>query len=292
MNTMGKILAVCNVLMALATAGFLVVDFATRTNWKKAYDELKRDQVVYQGSRDTSKETNTKLNVENKRLAAAVDTERSKVTEQEMLHKAVITKHADEIREANLKVTTAEVDKQRLQAEIDRLKEETNGLLITLAKREKTIVALENDTKDSLAKATTQTQQAILMQERNQQLLERIRQLTGTIADLQTKGNGNGSNIIRDPNQPNPPTTFVKGKIEKVDSKDRTLVHLSVGTDHGVNKNHTLEAYRTKPRPEYLGTIRIIDSRPHDSVGKLMRSNLPRPPLQEGDIVSSNLSNP
>ena len=41
MNTIGKILVVLNLVFALVVGGFLVIDFATRTNWKTAYESLK-----------------------------------------------------------------------------------------------------------------------------------------------------------------------------------------------------------------------------------------------------------
>ena len=46
------------------------------------------------------------------------------------------------------------------------------------------------------------------------------------------------TNVIRNPNEPNPPAVMVNGKIEKVDAD---LVQISLGTDQGVNKNNTLD---------------------------------------------------
>ena len=38
MNTLGKLLVIVNLLFALATGGFLAVDFASRTEWKAVAD--------------------------------------------------------------------------------------------------------------------------------------------------------------------------------------------------------------------------------------------------------------
>ena len=46
MNTFGKILAVCNLLVAVATAGFILVAFSTRTNWKTGFDSIGRENQV------------------------------------------------------------------------------------------------------------------------------------------------------------------------------------------------------------------------------------------------------
>ena len=46
MNTIGKILVVLNLVFALLVGGFLVIDFATRSNWKKEYEKLQSEMVV------------------------------------------------------------------------------------------------------------------------------------------------------------------------------------------------------------------------------------------------------
>ena len=74
---------------------------------------------------------------------------------------------------------------------------------------------------------------------------------------------GGDNNLTKNPNAPNPPTAFIKGKIEKVDPTDRTLVTISLGSDQGLQLRHTLEVYRLSPNPEYLGMIRIEDVRQH-----------------------------
>ena len=105
---------------------------------------------------------------------------------------------------------------------------------------------------------------------------------------LREAGVGNENNLAKDPNAPNPPSNHVKGKIESVDTKDRTLVQISLGTDQGIQLNHTLEVYRVDP-PQYLGRIRIVDAKEHAAAGKLTTGN--RIPLQVGDIVASSLNN-
>ena len=104
-------------------------------------------------------------------------------------------------------------------------------------------------------------------------------------------GKGSDGSTSKDPNGLNPPTAYVKGTILKIHADDKTLVEISIGSDHGVVKNNTLEVYRLQPRPEYLGTIRIVDARHQNSVGRLMRAGTSTVrQLQEGDIVASSIS--
>src|SRR5262249_21071876 len=87
---------------------------------------------------------------------------------------------------------------------------------------------------------------------------------------------------LRDPNAPNPPPGYVEGIITKLDSKDKTLVQISIGSDVGVNVDNTLEVYRLAPKAEYLGRIKILESTPHAAVGRLIRTEFTgrRSPLQ------------
>jgi hypothetical protein len=136
--------------------------------------------------------------------------------------------------------------------------------------------------KNVLAEAVIR---AKTIQLRNESLTERIRELETALAPKKAdppKGNDFG------PAKPNPPPTKLDGLIEKVDPKDGSLVVISVGADAGLAKGHTLEAYRFKPAPKYLGTIQIIEVSEHKAVGRLIRrANAPLAKLEAGDHVTS-----
>jgi hypothetical protein len=99
--------------------------------------------------------------------------------------------------------------------------------------------------------------------------------------------------VITDANAPNPPSVKVDGKIEVVDDKDgTTLVQVSLGRDQGVEKNHTLDVYRLRPEPKYLGMIRIVEAYNHKAVGRLISNGNPafRPQLRANDLVTSKVT--
>src|ERR1019366_2631264 len=90
------------------------------------------------------------------------------------------------------------------------------------------------------------------------------------------------------PGQTTPPKVLLNGKVEKVDGDK---VQISIGTDLGLKKGQTLDIYRLKPAPKYLGMIRIVDANPGNSVGRLIRvGDAPAPVLREGDHVTSKLA--
>jgi hypothetical protein len=64
----------------------------------------------------------------------------------------------------------------------------------------------------------------------------------------------------------NPPPADVEGLVKKSDP-NTNLVTISIGSDDGLAKGHTLEVFRLEPQAKYLGTIKILEVRPHEAVG-------------------------
>jgi hypothetical protein len=93
-------------------------------------------------------------------------------------------------------------------------------------------------------------------------------------------------------NQPaganNPPAENVEGRVKAVDASG--LMTITIGSDAGLTKGHTLELFRIAENPKgskYLGTVRILEAESHQSVaqpvGRLMA------PPQLGDRVASRI---
>jgi hypothetical protein len=83
----------------------------------------------------------------------------------------------------------------------------------------------------------------------------------------------------------NPPSEPVEGTVAKVDAKSG-LVTLSVGSDAGLEKGHTLEVYRVNPA-KYLGTVRVIQVTPHEAVAQPVGRT--QAPIQAGDKAASKI---
>jgi hypothetical protein len=90
------------------------------------------------------------------------------------------------------------------------------------------------------------------------------------------------------PKTTNPPPDNVEGTVKTVDASG--LVKVSIGSDAGLAKGHTLEVFRLSMNPsksKYLGTIRIIDVSATEAVGK--PEGRLAGPIQEGDTVASQI---
>jgi hypothetical protein len=87
------------------------------------------------------------------------------------------------------------------------------------------------------------------------------------------------------PPKSNPPPKQVTGKITQVTPEG--LVALDVGSDAGLAKGHTLDVFRLKPKPLYLGMIMIVDVQNKTAVGRPVKPTKEK--MQVGDQVASQI---
>jgi uncharacterized coiled-coil protein SlyX len=287
MNTIGKILVVLNFVFAIIVGVLLVFDFAARNKWKDAYESLKKEGGVLVASNDVTVKSIRSLASD---LTAAKEKIDGLQKDKEVLEiAATVAKDQYDLKitEFELKLKDKDVTLLAIAAAKQRLTEEIEGLNKTITAREQAITKLEGTVKVLTLKALKAEGLASASQQQNENLVEQIRLLTVKIARLEG-GLNPDADVIRNPNAPNPPAVLVNGKIEKVDGD---LVQIPLGTDHGLNKNNTLDVYRTQPEAKYLGMIRIVDANHHKSVGRFVTVGAQaRPQLKEGDLVTSKLS--
>lgn len=85
-----------------------------------------------------------------------------------------------------------------------------------------------------------------------------------------------------------PPYDDVEGIVKQVDSSG--LMTISIGSDAGLSKGHTLELFRLGEKPsesKYLGTIRILEVGPKEAVAQPVGRLAARP--KAGDKVASRI---
>jgi hypothetical protein len=292
MNTVGKILVILNFLFAVVVGAFLVVDFATRTSWKNEFEKQKVHFQTIEAQRDQFAKDASDLRSQIKEKEADVENVKRQLADEKALTEL---KHQDQVKQvndANLKSKDTDLTLAKLQTDIERLKVSEASLKDIIKDREKAVLDLQENVKSFRTAATSSEMVARQVSDRNQALLKEVADLSYKMQQMQAAKSGSGAEgvIVRDSNQPNPPASFVKGKVDKVDPQDNSLVQISVGTDQGVNKNNTLEVFRTSPSPKYLGMIRIVDAFPRNAIGRLIVApGATRPQLQEGDNVWSRL---
>src|SRR5262249_8574986 len=86
----------------------------------------------------------------------------------------------------------------------------------------------------------------------------------------------------------NRPLPNVDGEILKADNQTKRF-QISVGKDDGIDEGHKPYAYRLKPKPEYLGELRVQIADNDQAVATLVGATIQGKKIQEGDIVSTTI---
>jgi hypothetical protein len=288
MNLMGKILVIINFLFAIVIIGFLAVDFARRTNWKAAFDNADAQLRIARNNADVLAESNRKLLGEINKLTGVTGLQERKTKELEGDWKQRFQAEQAENQKQQQKMNVMMVQLTDAVAESKRRAEEIANLGKAIKDRDEMIVRLEDQATRYKTDAINAKNAEGNTQERNMSLLAQVREQQKEIARLSNSPGAGGTKgtTLR------PPMNYVKGVIEKLDPQDKSLVQLSIGSDHGLAEGNTLYVYRLKPNPDFLGTLVVVDAQQYKAVARLLPSEFRTRPvqLQVGDEVASKLS--
>jgi len=295
MNTMGKILVLLNLVFALLTGGFLLMAYTGRTDWQE--EAKNREGIAKVSVADAEGYVKTaRQAIENERKARS-DLDKylieSKDTENR-LHRQV-QEALGALEQSKKQLNQATLNAKASQEESARRHQEVKMLGKVLQEREATIAELQKESSTYRQELLAAKERATVAVARASAALEQVRSLTKKIHEMQTEG-GSGGVMVSDaklkqsPNYENPPQADVKGSIRKVTPEDPRLVEISIGSDHGVRKDNTLEVYRLRPKAEYLGRLLVVDVHHHSAIGQMIRTPGARPPvLRVGDEVASRI---
>jgi hypothetical protein len=302
MNTMGKILVFINLLFALVTGGFLAVYFATTTNWKKGLEDRDNElKVAVANNRtlhDSMKVTVEKLKKEEQRakdLEKQLDRDKREHKQALELAKLDVEKMRDQTVKTADGVVHPLLGSLTATGELERMRSENKALLKVIQEREQKIVDLNTKMNAALDRSHEALQAVEQERQRSESLLMRVQEMEKAKAAAVVAASGGvaapgAPGAVRSPTQLNPPPAYVHGTVEKIDPEDHSLLQISVGTDAGLDINHTLQVFRLRPRPDYLGTIRIVNASPHKALGRLLpRPGMARADIRPGDEVASSI---
>jgi hypothetical protein len=288
MNILGKILVFLNLLFALAVAGFLLVDFKTRLDWKNKFDDLKREYDASEADFKTVGQTNSLTKEKIRNLE-------KEITDVKKNHADAVTRAEKDVQREKEKTIEAleiaklsDLNRKKAETHVATLNLEKIELAKKLTKSEDVILALE----EKMSKSAGEVQQAKndrdVLLNRLALLEEQLKKANLDIA--YSKVSKEEGVKIKDKNSPNPPPFYIKGKVLKVDGEDSTLVILSLGKDHGLEVGQTLEVYRKIPQAKYLGMVRIQELTAHSAIARLVPTPYAPPvALHKDDEVASQI---
>jgi hypothetical protein len=301
MTVVGKILAWLNLAFSITVGVFLVMDYTSRTHWVDAYEKLKQKYQVVQASsvafkaeadqlaKDKQDLNNTLRTVagdlaeiknaeDAARKAAAMLRDRGNLINE---LKGQLATAKDQLNAERTKVkqyeTTSTVfqqDNQRRLVDSDKLRQ------ILKAETDKNI-QLTRDMNEMRDRAVAAEIQARAFKDMNgrleAQLQDMARDMTRMRANAGSAAGGANRGL-------NPPPDNVEGLVRRAEGN---LVTITIGSDAGLQRGHTMEVFRYGQNPRYIGRIRIVEVTPTQAVGQA--TGRLTAPMQVGDRVASRI---
>jgi myosin heavy subunit len=283
MTAVGKILVFVNLLFSLVVGGFIIMVYIARTNWAENYKNIETRYKALAAEADTiraeTQEMRTKIAQEMDGLKAANKKLTDDMAAKDAELKAVNTQLAAE-RE---KTVTGDATSTSVLAQSQRREEE-------IKRYETEIKKLNDKLNASISDQTKLRDRAVAADIENNSLKNRNKQLVDQLEDMGKEnirlrnvgGSAAGTSTVT---AKNPPLENIEGIVTKMDTQSG-LVTLSIGSDAGLTKGHTLEIFRLNPA-KYLGTVRIVEVTPHEAVARPVSRT--SSPVQQGDRVASKI---
>ncbi len=125
--------------------------------------------------------------------------------------------------------------------------------------------------------------QVIALKNRSGDMEKEIKRLTLENKRIKDSG-GSDKTVTTAGGKRNPPGTPLEGKVLRADASG--LVQISLGSDFGLERGHTLELFRLSP-PKYIGVVKVIEVNSKDAVAQPVGALNDRP--LAGDSVASQI---
>jgi predicted nucleic acid-binding Zn-ribbon protein len=281
MTLVGKILVIVIMFFSIVFLGVSTVVFTTAVDWKKAHTKQTDAIKVLQtkngdltGQLEVAKKDLDKAKSDHTTALAAADKRIAGLDDDIKRNQAEITDARTRLETAVQASTTALAEAKQRFDETSLLRDQKSAVekqaneykvkqtelletIRTLQRQLETIDANNKDLRDRVARFSTLLRRAGLSDD--------IKNVKGTET---------------------PPN--VEGEIKRVHTGGKK-VEITIGSDDGLVPGHELYVYRTQPRAEYIGKIRIQSTDPDVSVGIVIGNTLQGKRIQEGDHVSSTI---
>lgn len=289
MTVLGKILVFVNLIFSLLVGALVVAVYVARTNYAVELNKA-RDQIAsLAASRDQAFAARDRTQAE---LDAAVQKARADLQAldtQLKANAALADQLAAQLADEKKKVAQfaannkgAIVDVERRQVDVERMR----ATLKTEMDKNTELVKLNNTLREQTTSAEIQ---AKALKERSDRLEVALQDMARDMAKIKQSTGGTSSSALASGRAAeNPPTDSVEGLIKVADGSG--LVKISIGSDAGLTKGHTLHVYRLSPVPsqsKYLGKIRILDVTSNEAVAQPITKL--SAPLAPGDRVGSRI---
>ena len=288
MNMFGKILIIGNLVASIVFMAWAMVVYTTHKNWK---DEVERTQA------GPGQQVGLRIQVQDaqrreselRAQVAGLEQEIQKLTEARVQEVAKLQTEKDNLErqfnEQRKEHETLVAENRRLTAEIEATQNNATAQLKELEQLRANIVKVQGEKEQNFARAVKLTDdlhrtegEIRLLKNRSQQLAA---DLARAVAVLKAHD--------LDEHEP------VDGVAPKIDGRvlavnSEGLVEISLGSDDGIRRGHTLEVFRRgASNNKYIGRIEVITTRPDKAVGKML-PEFRKSYIQKEDRVATRLN--
>jgi hypothetical protein len=281
MTVLGKILVILHFILSLVAAALFVMVYAVHTNWKVAYDDLRKQYDTAAASATAYSQQAVESQRVNEEKVRDKQVELDAKAQELAVQKKALedSQRALVVAQDNIKVQTRAIEAAAAQKKAQA--EEVKRLEITVLTKDdqiRKLVETGNDLRKDKVNADIARN---AFEEMNKGLEKRVRELE----EIVKKAKQSGVQLVSNSAADNPPPEDVQGVVKNIDKSGLVLV--SIGTDAGIQKGHTLDVFRLGDAPKYLGKIRIIETHPYEAVGQIIGK--PSGTIQKDDRVANKI---
>jgi len=282
MSGVGKILVFVNLLFSLVVGAFIIMVYIARTNWVANYHELENRYKAQTAELDTVRTDAQDVRTKTDQEVAKVQAELKQLKDAVGVKDGQLKALTDQLAAEKEKTVTGDATSAAVLAESQRRTEE-------MKRFDNTIKVLTDKANSAITEQTKLRDRSVALEIENKTLKDRNNQMALQLEDMGKETirlrNLGGSTAGGTMTPKNPPLESIEGVVTKADTQSGLLT-LSIGSDAGLTKGHTLEIFRLSPN-KYLGTVRIVDVSAHEAVARPV--SRPLSPIQQGDRVASKI---
>lgn len=289
MTPVGKVLVFLNLVFSLAVGAFVVMIYVARAHWVDEYKKLENRNTVLTADARTYQSELQKAQADASAQIAKKDAELKNAQQDLDAANRTVTQLRKDLGEAQTKSQHETALSSIYTSEVGKRQEDVGQLRTTLQKERDNNNTLVKQNAELRDQATVAQIERRTVQEQNGRMEKQLQQMAKDMARMKASG---ASMTMARAGGKNPPPESVEGLVKNTDSRDGvTLMTLTIGSDAGLAKGHTLELFRINPsspsQSKYLGTVRILDAEAHQAVAQPV-GRLSSPP-QRGDRVASRI---
>jgi len=286
MTAVGKILVFLNLVFSLVVGAFVIMIYLARTHWVDEYKKLEARNSVLTASEATYKAEATKVQQDADAKVAKMQADMKNVRDDLQVALASNAQLRADKSKLEQKSTREGAQASMSVIEVKKRQDDVAQLRETLKKEtdlNTTLVKQNAEFRDQAISATIEKQAALDL---NKRLESQLQETARDMARLRANG---GSTTTARAGGKNPPSESVEGLVKTTDPSG--LMTITIGSDAGLTKGHTLELFRLNPaapsQSRYLGTVRILEADHTQAVAQPI-GRLASPP-QAGDRVASRI---